>query len=65
MLQATIANTQRGKRQKPYEAKQFMPKWGRAPAQAEELDGHAMLDKIKRINRQMSNGRGGASVDAG
>jgi hypothetical protein len=62
MLQATIANGNRGKRQKPYEASQFLPKWGRAKV-AGPLDGYQLLDKIRKINRQM--GGRGENVDAG
>jgi hypothetical protein len=60
-LQSTIANSNRGKRQKPFEAKQFLPRWGRAKEQTEgPLDGHALLAKVKSINRKMG---GAESVD--
>lgn len=59
MLQATIANVNKGKRQKTYEPKQFLPGWGRAKDQTEgPLDGYALLDKVKKINRQMGGKQG-------
>jgi len=62
MLQALLANVNRGKKQRPYEAKQFMPKWGRARERAEgPMDGYQLLSKIKKINRQMG---GKERVDA-
>lgn len=62
MLQATIANVNRGKRQKPYTPDQFMPKWGRAKElPAGGLDGYALLDKVKKLNKQMG---GRERVDA-
>lgn len=60
MLQATIANGNRGKRQQPYEGDQFLPRWGRAREKTEgPLDGYALLDKVKQINKRM----GGAQSD--
>jgi hypothetical protein len=60
MLQATIANGQRGKRQKPYEITQFLPKWGKAKDRTEgPVDGYTLLDKVKKINRQMGGTQGG------
>jgi hypothetical protein len=56
-LSATIANVNRTKKQKAYEAKQFMPQWGRARQQPRgPLDGHEMLAKIKQVNRQLGGG---------
>lgn len=60
MLQATIANGNRGKRQKPFEASQFLPRWGRGKERREgPLDGHALLDKIRKINGKMGGGTSG------
>ena len=53
MLQATIANVNRGKRQRPYEPKQFMPQWGKAKPADGPLTGEEMLSKIKGLNRNM------------
>jgi hypothetical protein len=63
MLQATIANVNRGKRQKPYQGSQFLPRWGRAKDKTEgPLDGYSLLDKIKKINRQMGGGTQGVDT---
>lgn len=57
MLQATLANINKGKRQKAYTADQFLPQWGRAKERKTgPLDGHELLDKIKKINKQMGGG---------
>ncbi len=54
MLQTTIANGNRGKRQKAYEPGQFMPKWGKARDRAAgPMDGYTLLDRVRKIHRQM------------
>lgn len=56
-LQATIANVNRGKRQKPYEASQFMVRWGRAKERTRDaLDGYSLLDKVRKMHKQMGGG---------
>lgn len=57
MLQATIANVQRGKGRRPYEAAQFLPKWGIAKPDTGPMSGEEMLRAVKRLNRNMG-GRG-------
>jgi hypothetical protein len=52
MLQATIANVNRGKRQRPYKAEQFRPQWGVAQPNG-PLSGDDMLAAVKRINKGM------------
>jgi len=63
MLQATIANVNRGKNTRAYEPKQFMPQWGRARDPQAPMSGDDMLRKVKQINKQL--GGGGERVDAG
>lgn len=58
MLQATLANVNRGKAQRPYKADEFMPKWGRAKP-AGPMTGEDMLRAVKRINKTMGGARGG------
>lgn len=54
MLQATIANANRGKNQKAYEPDQFMPKWGMAKAKdSGPMSGDDMLAAVKAYNRRM------------
>jgi hypothetical protein len=53
MLQATIANVNRGKRQRPYKPEQFMPQWGRAKQAEGPLTGEELLEKIKKMNGRM------------
>lgn len=52
-LMATIANVNRGKRQKPYTAEQFRPKWDPSapPERRREMTGEDMLREVKRINK--------------
>ena len=52
MLQATIANVNRGKKTPPYKAAQFVPEWQPATS-AEPMSGEDMLSTIKRINRKL------------
>ena len=55
MLQATIANVNRNKRQQPYKAEQFLPKWERR----QQVDGNGemspedMLRAVKHIHKAM------------
>ena len=60
MLQATIANANRGKGQKVYEPEAFMPKWGVAKPAAGPMSGHDMLEAVKKLNKRMG---GAQSVD--
>lgn len=54
MLQATIANVNRSKKQKAYEPRQFMPGWGRAePERRGPMTGEEMLEAVKKLNRRM------------
>lgn len=55
MLQATLANVNRGKTQKPYKPEQFMPQWGVAKPTG-PMDPHDMLRAIKRANKAMGGG---------
>lgn len=55
MLASVIANSNRGKGQKAYEAADFLPKWERK-AESQELDGEAMLRVVKSLNRSMGGG---------
>jgi hypothetical protein len=61
MLQATIANVNRSRKQKAYEPSGFMPKWGVARPAPGPMSGEEMLEAVKRINRKMG---GAQSVDA-
>jgi hypothetical protein len=63
MLMSTLANLNRSKKQRPYEQKQFLPKWGYEAPQQGPMTGDDMLRAVKRLNKQM----GGTvqNVDAG
>jgi hypothetical protein len=61
MLQATIANVNRGKNQKAYESSGFMPKWGLAKLDTGPMTGEEMLQAVKKINKRMGGKQG---VDA-
>jgi hypothetical protein len=61
MLQATIANVNRGKNQKAYEPDNFMPKWGVAKPTPGPMTGHDMLEAVKKLNKGMGGAQG---VDA-
>lgn len=52
MLQATIANSQRSKRQRPYKAEQFRAQWGVAKPTG-PMSGEDMLAAVKSYNRRM------------
>lgn len=62
MLQATIANVNRSKRQKAYEPEGFMPKWGVAKPAPEAMSGYDMLEAVKKLNKRMG---GTQSVNTG
>ncbi|MET0419012.1 MAG: hypothetical protein ABW022_23615 [Actinoplanes sp.] len=62
MLQATIANVNRGKNQKAHEPSAFLPKWGVAKPDPGPMSGHDMLEAVKRLNKRMG---GTQSVNAG
>lgn len=59
MLAATFANSNRTKRQKPYTADQFMPKWEAKAEASREMDGEEMLRAVRGINKAMGGGTGG------
>jgi len=60
MLQATIANVNRSKRERPYKAEQFAPKWERRqPVDGNgEMSGEDMLRAVKRIHKAMGGSSG-------
>lgn len=64
-LQATIANAQRSKKQRPYKAEQFVPRWGRRRPDG-PMSGEDMLRTVKGLHRGMvDKGRGtGTDGDA-
>jgi len=55
MLAAVIANVNRTKRQKPYQAEQFIPKWDRdaPPERPAEMSGEDMLRAVKRAHKAL------------
>lgn len=57
MLQATLANLQRSKKQRPYKAEQFKPVWGVAKPDG-PMSGEDMLAAVKRYNRNMGGEQG-------
>jgi hypothetical protein len=59
MLQALIANVNRGKNQKAHEPSAFLPKWGVAKAPAGPMSGEEMLTAVKRLNKRMGGREGG------
>jgi hypothetical protein len=59
MLQATIANVNRGKNQRAHEPAAFLPKWGVAKPDPGPMSGHDMLDAVKKLNRRMGGKEGG------
>lgn len=62
MLQALIANVNRGKGQKAHEPSAFLPKWGVAKPVEGPMTGEEILAKVKKLNRRMGGRQGG---DAG
>jgi len=57
MLQATLANVNRSKRQRPYKPDQFKAEWGVVKPQG-PMSGEDMLAAVKRINAGMGGGQG-------
>jgi hypothetical protein len=55
MLQSTIANVNRSKRQNPYKAEQFVPKWERRQQVSGDgaMSPEDMLRAVKRIHKAM------------
>lgn len=54
MLASVIANVNRSKKQRPYQAEQFMPKWERRQTvRTGEMSGEDMLRAVKRIHKAM------------
>lgn len=57
MLASVVANVQRGRKQRPYSADQFLPKWqARQSAGGNELDPEQMLRTVKRLHKAMGGG---------
>jgi hypothetical protein len=56
MLQATIANVNRGKTQRAYEPDQFLPRWGKTKTAAGPMSGEDMLRAVKRLHKGMGGG---------
>lgn len=57
MLASVIANVNRSKKQRPYTAEQFLPKW-QASRQTEngELDPEQLLRTVRRLHKAMGGG---------
>jgi hypothetical protein len=54
MLASVIANVNRGKGQRPYQAEQFMPKWERRrTVKNEAMSSEDMLRAVKRAHKAM------------
>lgn len=53
MLQALIANVNRGKGQKAHEPSAFLPKWGVAKPDPGPMTGEEMLAAVKKMNKRM------------
>ncbi|GGK89113.1 phage tail assembly protein T [Mangrovihabitans endophyticus] len=60
---ATIANANRGRRTRPYKPDQFMPKWGRRGAAAQQ--GPPTGDDLLRKLRSLTKSMGGRVIDGG
>lgn len=57
MLSSVIANVNRSKKQRPFTAEQFMPKWERRrTVKSGAMDGEDMLRAVKRIHKAMGGG---------
>lgn len=56
MLSSVIANVNRSKKQRPFQAEQFMPKWERRQTVKKTMDGEDMLRAVKRIHKAMGGG---------
>lgn len=54
-LCSVIANGNRSKRQKPFQPKQFMPKWdaNALPEQRVAMTGEEMLRAVRRANKAL------------
>ncbi len=59
MLQALLANVNRGKGQKAYQPAAFLPKWGVAAPDAGPMTGEEMLAQVKKLNKRMGGRQGG------
>jgi hypothetical protein len=54
MLTSVIANVNRSKKQRPYTADQFLPKWqAQRTRQGEASDPESMLRTVKRLHKAM------------
>jgi hypothetical protein len=55
MLSSVIANAQRSKRTKPFEPKQFLPKWdpNAPPERRPEMSGQDMLSAVRKANKAL------------
>lgn len=58
MLASVIANVNRTKKQRPYRAEQFMPKWDpKAPVERKpEMSDEDMLRAVKRAHKALGGG---------
>lgn len=55
MLCSVIANANRSKRAKPFEPKQFLPKWdpNAPPERRPEMTGQDMLAAVRKANKAL------------
>lgn len=53
MLASVIANVNRSKKQRPYQAEQFLPTWERRQVKTGPMSGEDMLRAVKRIHKAM------------
>jgi hypothetical protein len=57
MLASVIANVNRSKKQRPYTAEQFLPKWqAKQESESGELDPEQLLRTVKRLHKAMGGG---------
>jgi len=56
MLCSVIANVNRSKKQRPYPAEQFLPKWQVRSAQPDEADPEQLLRTVKKLHKAMGGG---------
>lgn len=57
-LMSVIANVNRGKGQRPYEVKRFLPQWDpeAPPERRPEMSPEDMLKAVKSAHRRMTGG---------
>jgi len=57
MLASVIANVNRSKKQRPYTAEQFLPKWqAKRETEGGELDPEQLLRTVRRLHKAMGGG---------